>query len=195
MRFMASVGGSGPIGTIDELEKKVLEANPVLEALGNAKTLRNNNSSRFGKFTELHFNNVPNMVGASIETYLLEKSRLVGQAKGERNFHVFYQLLKGASAEQKAALSLLSPDQYVILSGSGCYDIENVDDSAMFKVLCNSMGVVGINPSDQNQIFSVLSALLHLGNLKFIPNPDNSEASIVDPSCSGSLEKAAALFK
>jgi len=127
MRFLASVSGTGSVGTIDELENKILEANPILEAFGNAKTLRNNNSSRFGKFTgnaissdcfrhccltfssfsliELHFDNNSKMAGASIETYLLEKSRLVGQGKGERNFHIFYQLLKGASDDQRKVCS------------------------------------------------------------------------------------------
>lgn len=102
MRFLAVVASNaeGQSG-IGQLESKVLQSNPILEAFGNAKTLRNNNSSRFGKYTQVHFNRTANLTGASIITYLLEKSRAVTQAKNERNFHIFYQLLSGSSADEK----------------------------------------------------------------------------------------------
>ena len=104
------------MGTIDELEQKILDANPVLEAFGNAKTLRNNNSSRFGKFTELHFDGESHLTGASIETYLLEKSRLVSQMRGERSFHIFYQILAGADAAARSAARLAAPTEYRYLA-------------------------------------------------------------------------------
>ncbi|CAN7982239.1 unnamed protein product [Ixodes pacificus] len=108
LRYLCESWGShaGPI------EQRILEANPVLEAFGNAKTMRNNNSSRFGKFIEIHFNNKCNVVGGFISHYLLEKSRICGQARGERNYHIFYQLCAGAPAELRQQLRITSPDDF-----------------------------------------------------------------------------------
>lgn len=169
MRFLAMVDAEGEsTGNINELEKKILDANPILEAFGNAKTLRNNNSSRFGKFTELHFNGQYQMVGAAIETYLLEKGRVIGQSKGERSFHIFYQLLKGAPVDVRQAIQLLPAAQdYRLLSESGCYDIANVNDKANYDEMSSAMTSLGISAADKQSLFGILSALLRLGNIVF----------------------------
>ncbi|KJE91980.1 MYO6 protein, variant [Capsaspora owczarzaki ATCC 30864] len=195
MRYMAAVGGSGPIGTIDELETKILEANPILEAFGNAKTLRNNNSSRFGKFTELHFNKTAQVVGAAIETYLLEKSRLIAQAKNERNFHIFYQLLAGLSAAEKTKFKLTNPiEKYPFLGKSGCTTIPNVNDAADFAVVRKALTVLGMGPADQDHIFAVLAGLLHLGSIEFTASKSKNDATEVDKGSADSLTAAAELL-
>ena len=104
MQYIASVSG-GSDSSIQVIKQKVLATNPLLESFGNAKTLRNNNSSRFGKYLELQFNGFHQPVGAKITNYLLEKSRVVGQVANERNFHIFYQFAKAASAKHRRMLS------------------------------------------------------------------------------------------
>eukprot|EP01114_Cavostelium_apophysatum_P006700 TRINITY_DN1812_c0_g1_i1.p1 TRINITY_DN1812_c0_g1~~TRINITY_DN1812_c0_g1_i1.p1 ORF type:complete len:1611 (+),score=575.78 TRINITY_DN1812_c0_g1_i1:62-4894(+) len=174
MRFFAVIAGQSQDGqtAVDEselLETKILQANPILEAFGNAKTLRNNNSSRFGKFTELHFDKNARLVGATIVTYLLEKSRLVSQARGERNFHVFYQLLAGATKTEQAKWHLQSPESYNYLKNSGCVTVDGVDDAEEFQHLRKAMKSCGMNEETQGNILSMLAGLLHLGNIEFSP--------------------------
>eukprot|EP00729_Bicosta_minor_P027283 gene27283-17214_t len=181
MRFMAAVGGSGEIGVIDDLEQKVLDANPILEAFGNAKTLRNNNSSRFGKFTELHFKrdvegNKASLVGASIETYLLEKSRVLSRQPGERGFHIFYQLLAGGQAWVPGLGT--SSDFAYLSAGGGVPTIDGVDDAAEFDVVVKAMNGLGISAADSAGVWGVLAGLLHLGNVSFKSGPeDNAQLS------------------
>jgi myosin-6 len=169
MRFMASVGGKGEIGVIDDLEQKVLDANPILEAFGNAKTLRNDNSSRFGKFTELHFqrgeDNTATLVGASIDTYLLEKSRVLARQPGERGFHIFYQLLAGGAAWVQG---LESPEKYQYLTaGGGVPSIDGVDDKAEFEIVVKAMNGLGIKAANSASVWGVVAGLLDLGNVTF----------------------------
>jgi myosin I len=104
MQYIASVSG-GSNSSIQEIKDMVLATNPLLESFGNAKTLRNNNSSRFGKYLEIHFNTQGEPVGANINNYLLEKSRVVGQITNERNFHIFYQFTKAASSQYRGTYS------------------------------------------------------------------------------------------
>eukprot|EP00004_Rigifila_ramosa_P020691 TRINITY_DN5403_c0_g1_i2.p1 TRINITY_DN5403_c0_g1~~TRINITY_DN5403_c0_g1_i2.p1 ORF type:complete len:1321 (-),score=360.16 TRINITY_DN5403_c0_g1_i2:49-3759(-) len=188
MRYLAAVGGKKGIG---ELEQRILEANPILEALGNAKTLRNNNSSRFGKFTEIHFNKTHHVCGAAIVTYLLEKSRLVFQNPGERNYHIFYQLLAGLTAEERAELKLQQPADYHYLSQSGCYEIAGVSDSNDFQRVRKAMAIIGLDEAAQKSIFRILAAILHLGNVEFTQSK-RSDAAVMKEV--GALETAAELL-
>ncbi|KAI9343887.1 myosin heavy chain [Zopfochytrium polystomum] len=156
LTFSASAS-RGRLGT---LEQQILQANPILESFGNAQTIRNNNSSRFGKFIKLEFNPMGRIVGANIERYLLEKSRVTHQSTKERSYHVFYQLLKGAPNEMKKQLLLdgsLIDYRFTKLSNK---DIDSVDDTLEFKNLVIDF-------------FRVVAAILHLGNVGVIPDRDD----------------------
>jgi myosin heavy subunit len=152
-----------------QIEQQILEVNPILEAFGNAKTIRNNNSSRFGRFTEIQFSHkLDGIVGAQITEYLLEKSRIAFQAPNERNYHVFYQLLAGASPEEKKDLALKAANQYNYLNKSKCIEVEGIDDGADFDALRLAMDSLLISADVQRTIFAVLSSVLHLGNVEFV---------------------------
>ena len=161
MQFLAVQAGGGGV------EEAVLQTNPILEAFGNAKTLRNNNSSRFGKLTSVNFTSTSKISGADVKTYLLEKSRVVGQALNERNYHVFYQLCEGASADERARLHLKPAEEYQILAASQCTQIAGVDDGRNFQELKAAMRAVGIGPEAQWDIFTALAAVLAAGNVGF----------------------------
>eukprot|EP00002_Diphylleia_rotans_P005133 TRINITY_DN1421_c0_g2_i1.p1 TRINITY_DN1421_c0_g2~~TRINITY_DN1421_c0_g2_i1.p1 ORF type:complete len:1295 (-),score=319.08 TRINITY_DN1421_c0_g2_i1:220-4104(-) len=165
MQYLVKIGGRGNQEALNE--RRIIESNPILEAFGNAKTLRNNNSSRFGKFLEIHFDSSNNVVGALIVTYLLEKSRLVYQNKGERNYHIFYQLCKGATKEMRALYELETPDKYYYLSQSGCIEIVGVDDSKEFQTVQKAMADVGFSAAELSQVFGIVAGLLHLGSISF----------------------------
>ncbi|XP_070212949.1 unconventional myosin-IXb-like [Littorina saxatilis] len=149
------------------VEQTILGAGPVLEAFGNAKTVHNNNSSRFGKFIQVNYKENGMVHGAIVEKYLLEKSRIVSQAKSERNYHVFYYMLAGADDKEREALSLSKPEDYRYLSHSECSIQEGLDEQHEFARLKQSMEMVGFSPETQRKIFCVLSAVLHLGNIEF----------------------------
>ncbi|XP_026829342.1 unconventional myosin-IXb isoform X2 [Ooceraea biroi] len=151
------------------VEQTILSAGPVLEAFGNAKTAHNNNSSRFGKFIQVNYKENGMVHGAVVQKYLLEKSRIVSQGRNERNYHVFYYLLAGASEQEKQLLHLESCDWYNYLNKSGCYGLENVDERHEFSRLKQSMEMVGFTPEKQRRLFAVLSAVLLLGNVEFHP--------------------------
>ena len=167
------------------LAKQVLDSNPILEAFGNAKTLRNDNSSRFGKFIEIHFDSVNlKLQSARIQNYLLEKSRIVGQQVGERNYHFFYQICKGASEEEREKFSIGDVEDFFYLNQSECFDIEGVDDQGNYKETRECMKVLGFSELEQEQILSVVMGVLHLGNIKFtgqenasIDTPDSLSTS------------------
>ncbi|XP_045483027.1 unconventional myosin-IXa-like isoform X2 [Harmonia axyridis] len=150
------------------VEQTILSAGPVLEAFGNAKTAHNNNSSRFGKFIQVNYKENGMVHGAVVQKYLLEKSRICSQGRNERNYHVFYYLLEGASEQEKQVLHLRSPDQYYYLNKS-CYRLDNVDERYEFSRLKQSMEMVGFTAEKQRRLFSVLSAVLLLGNVEFQP--------------------------
>uniref|UniRef100_A0A669DU12 Myosin IXA n=1 Tax=Oreochromis niloticus TaxID=8128 RepID=A0A669DU12_ORENI len=170
-------------GFASGVEQIILGAGPVLEAFGNAKTAHNNNSSRFGKFIQVNYQESGTVRGAYVEKYLLEKSRLVYQEHNERNYHVFYYLLAGASEEERKAFHLLKPEEYHYLNQVGtqkhirpnidtnskqdCFTVEGEDLKHDFERLQLAMEMVGFLPTTRKQIFSLLSAILHLGNIRY----------------------------
>ncbi|XP_064073013.1 unconventional myosin-IXAa-like isoform X4 [Vanessa tameamea] len=151
------------------VEQTILSAGPVLEAFGNAKTAHNNNSSRFGKFIQVNYKENGMVHGAVVQKYLLEKSRICSQGRNERNYHVFYYLLAGASEQEKEQLHLLSVDKYNYLSKTGCSVVPGVDEQYEFSRLKQSMDMVGFTLDKQRRLFAVLSAVLLLGNVEFQP--------------------------
>ncbi|XP_048484766.1 unconventional myosin-IXAa isoform X2 [Plutella xylostella] len=151
------------------VEQTILSAGPVLEAFGNAKTAHNNNSSRFGKFIQVNYKENGMVHGAVVQKYLLEKSRICSQGRNERNYHVFYYLLAGASEQEKEQLHLLSVDKYNYLSRTGCSVVPGVDEQYEFSRLKQSMEMVGFTLDKQRRLFAVLSAVLLLGNVEFQP--------------------------
>ncbi|XP_015826773.3 unconventional myosin-IXb isoform X2 [Nothobranchius furzeri] len=154
-------------GYASGVERTILGAGPVLEAFGNAKTAHNNNSSRFGKFIQVNYLESGVVRGAVVEKYLLEKSRLVSREKNERNYHVFYYLLLGASEEERKEYKLLPPEEYFYLKQEN-FKIEDEEDLRHdFERLQQAMEMVGFLPATKKQIFSVLSAILYLGNVTY----------------------------
>ncbi|KAL5004156.1 hypothetical protein ScPMuIL_017612 [Solemya velum] len=149
------------------VEQTILGAGPVLEAFGNAKTVHNNNSSRFGKFLQVNYKENGMVHGAIVEKYLLEKSRIVSQAKNERNYHVFYYMLAGADEAEQSDMCLSSPESYYYLRQSDCHALEEVDEVHEFARLKQSMEMVGFSHVTQRRIFCVLSAVLQIGNVEF----------------------------
>ncbi|KAG1144412.1 hypothetical protein G6F37_004605 [Rhizopus arrhizus] len=160
-----------------EVEEQIMATNPIMEAFGNAKTTRNNNSSRFGKYIEIQFDNRNNIVGAKIRTYLLERSRLIFQPETERNYHIFYQLCVGAPSNERRNLELGEWSKFHYLNQSGTGTIPGVDDAAEFELTQRSLSLVGIAVEQQWQIFKLLAALLHIGNIEV---GGRTDASIAD---------------
>ncbi|GJP35900.1 hypothetical protein CLOM_g20443 [Closterium sp. NIES-68] len=167
MQYLAYMGGRASSDG-RTIESQVLESNPLLEAFGNAKTVRNNNSSRFGKFVEIQFDRAGRISGAAVRTYLLERSRVVQIADPERNYHAFYQLCCGASEEERARLKLGAAETYHYLNQSNCYEIPGKDSNAVeYQKTRRAMEVVGLTLDEQEAIFRVVAAILHLGNITF----------------------------
>ncbi|XP_022083614.1 unconventional myosin-X-like isoform X5 [Acanthaster planci] len=150
------------------VEEAILQSSPIMEAFGNAKTIYNNNSSRFGKFIQLQFSNEGSILGGTIQDYLLEKNRVVGQNPQERNYHIFYCLLAGTSPEQKKKLFLRDPTSYSYLNKSGCISDPTINDAENFQAVLEAFSVMRINSEQINDILSLLSAILTLGNVQFI---------------------------
>lgn len=165
IQYLATIAGRAADG--GTLEQQLLEFNPVLEAFGNAKTIKNNNSSRFGKFIELQFNAGGQIAGASTLIYLLEKSRVVFQAKTERNFHIFYQLIAGATPEEKQKLHLTRCEDFNFLNQSGCTTVKYTDDAKEFEHSVRAFDILNVSEEERWGIWEVVSAILHLGNLPF----------------------------
>lgn len=180
MQYIANVSG-GSDSSIQQIKDMVLATNPLLESFGNAKTLRNNNSSRFGKYLEIQFNAQGEPVGANINNYLLEKSRVVGQIKNERNFHIFYQLSKAAPSNYRELFGVQEPSSYLYTSKSKCLDVPGIDDHAEFRDTLNAMKVIGMSQAEQDDVFRMLAAILWLGNATFREG-DDGNAVIADQS-------------
>ncbi|XP_036997847.2 unconventional myosin-IXb isoform X6 [Artibeus jamaicensis] len=154
-------------GYASGVERTILGAGPVLEAFGNAKTAHNNNSSRFGKFIQVNYLESGIVRGAVVEKYLLEKSRLVSQEKDERNYHVFYYLLLGVSKEEQQEFQLKQPEDYFYLNQHNLKIEDGEDLKHDFERLKQAMEMVGFLPATKKQIFSILSAILYLGNVTY----------------------------
>jgi myosin-1 len=167
MRYIASITNKAQQAELARIKDQLLDSNPILEAFGNAKTLRNENSSRFGKYMLLQFNYGGLPVGGRITTYLLEKSRVVTRAPGERAFHIFYQLLAGAPDALLGELSLQrDPALYAYLASSQCYKADGIDDKADFKVVQAAMKQLNFSAALQASVWRTVAAILHLGQLK-----------------------------
>ncbi|PPQ63834.1 hypothetical protein CVT24_009784 [Panaeolus cyanescens] len=173
MQYIAAVSG-GQDSSIQEIKDMVLATNPLLESFGCAKTLRNNNSSRHGKYLEIMFNDRGEPVGAQITNYLLEKGRVVGQVENERNFHIFYQFTKAASDEHREAFGLQGPEAYAYTSMSNCLSVSDIDDTKDYRDTLKAMDVIGLSADEQNEILKMLATILWLGNVQFEEGDDGN---------------------
>ncbi|KAK8524791.1 hypothetical protein V6N13_015796 [Hibiscus sabdariffa] len=193
MRYLAFLGGrSGVEGRT--VEQQVLESNPVLEAFGNAKTVRNNNSSRFGKFVEIQFDKNGRISGAAIRTYLLERSRVCQISDPERNYHCFY-LLCAAPPEDIERYKLGNPKTFHYLNQSSCYELDGVNDAHEYLATRRAMDIVGINDEQQEAIFRVVAAILHLGNINFAKGKEIDSSVIKDEKSRFHLNMTAELLR
>ncbi|XP_030054915.1 unconventional myosin-VI isoform X1 [Microcaecilia unicolor] len=207
-------------GTGQDIDERIVEANPLLEAFGNAKTVRNNNSSRFGKFVEIHFNEKNFVVGGFVSHYLLEKSRICVQGQDERNYHIFYRLCAGAPEEIRQKLYLSSPDNFRYLN-RGCTRyfatketdkqiLQNrkspeylkqgslkdplLDDHGDFNRMCIAMKKIGLDDAEKLDLFRVVAGVLHLGNIDFEESGHTSGGCTLKNKSSQSLEFCAELL-
>ncbi|XP_048655779.1 unconventional myosin-VI isoform X3 [Ictidomys tridecemlineatus] len=207
-------------GTGQDIDERIVEANPLLEAFGNAKTVRNNNSSRFGKFVEIHFNEKSSVVGGFVSHYLLEKSRICVQGKEERNYHIFYRLCAGASEDIREKLHLSSPDNFRYLN-RGCTRyfanketdkqiLQNrrspeylkagslkdplLDDHGDFIRMCTAMKKIGLDDEEKLDLFRVVAGVLHLGNIDFEDTGSTSGGCNLKNKSTQSLEYCAELL-
>ncbi|EDQ91224.1 uncharacterized protein MONBRDRAFT_17957 [Monosiga brevicollis MX1] len=163
MRYFATVGGAQ---AETQIERKVLASNPVMESIGNAKTTRNDNSSRFGKYIEILFDQHNQIIGAEMRTYLLEKSRVVYQAETELNYHIFYQLCAAANEPELEALELTEADEFIFANQGGVGPPDGVDYFADFGKTKQALSLLGVSDQMQLELFSVLAAILHMGNME-----------------------------
>ncbi|XP_054830116.1 unconventional myosin-VI isoform X2 [Eublepharis macularius] len=215
LRYLTESYGSG-----QDIDDRIVEANPLLEAFGNAKTVRNNNSSRFGKFVEIHFNEKNSVVGGFVSHYLLEKSRICVQGKEERNYHIFYRLCAGAPEDIREKLYLSSPDNFRYLN-RGCTQyfatketdkqiLQNrkspeylksgslkdplLDDHGDFIRMCTAMKKIGLDDEEKLDLFRVVAGVLHLGNIDFEEAGSTSGGCTLKNKSSRSLECCAELL-
>nr|XP_051707192.1 unconventional myosin-Vb [Oryctolagus cuniculus] len=175
MRYFATVGGSASDTNIEE---KVLASSPIMEAIGNAKTTRNDNSSRFGKYIQIGFDKRYHIIGANMRTYLLEKSRVVFQADDERNYHIFYQLCAAASLPEFKELALTCAEDFFYTSQGGDTCIEGVDDAEDFEKTRQAFTLLGVRESHQISIFKIIASILHLGSVEIQAERDGESCSI-----------------
>ncbi|XP_072534755.1 myosin VIa isoform X1 [Salminus brasiliensis] len=207
-------------GTGQDIDERIVEANPLLEAFGNAKTVRNNNSSRFGKFVEIHFNTKNAVVGGFVSHYLLEKSRICRQSQEERNYHIFYRLCAGATEDIREKFHLTSPDSFRYLN-RGCTRyfatkdtdkqiLQNrkspehlkagplkdplLDDQGDFNRMVVAMKKIGLDDAEKLDLFRVVAGVLHLGNIDFEEAGSTSGGCILKKQSSQALEHCAELL-
>ncbi|KAF2304268.1 hypothetical protein GH714_029037 [Hevea brasiliensis] len=167
-------------------------SNPLLEAFGNARTVRNDNSSRFGKFVEIQFDGNGRISGAAIRTYLLERSRVVQITDPERNYHCFYQLCASGMDAEKYKLD--HPSRFHYLNQSKTYELDGISNAEEYIKTRRAMEIVGISHEDQEAIFRTLAAILHLGNIEFSPGKEHDSSIVKDQKSSFHMQMAASLF-
>ncbi|KAF1774616.1 P-loop containing nucleoside triphosphate hydrolase [Phytophthora cactorum] len=191
MNYLATISQHKNASADSNVMKQVLSSNPILESFGNARTIRNDNSSRFGKFIKMEFSSEGSLIGASIQTYLLEKVRLAYQAESERNYHIFYEIIAGATAEEKKRWNLKAPTKFHYLNQSTCVKRKDgVNDAEQFGVLKNAMQTMGFDEDDMESIFVTISSLLHIGNLEFdeTHHASGTEGSEISSMCEDSMK-------
>ncbi|CCE63324.1 hypothetical protein TPHA_0E02320 [Tetrapisispora phaffii CBS 4417] len=186
LQYLTSITEDHSIESSNKFEKKILNSNPILESFGNSQTVRNNNSSRFGKFIKIKISNFnQKILGAEIEWYLLEKSRIITQTNDERNFHVFYELLaalkqeKYADLKKKLLIESTAYSSYNILN-----DIHSSNDGRNFEDLINALDTIGFSETEISDIFRIISAILHIGNLQYnhtTGNKNDKQARFSNP--------------
>ncbi|KAK2835694.1 hypothetical protein Q5P01_016178 [Channa striata] len=177
MRYFAVVGGAAQQTSVED---RVLATNPIMESIGNAKTTRNDNSSRFGKYIEIGFGRKGDIIGANMKTYLLEKSRVVFQASAERNYHIFYQLCASRELPEMRCLKLVEPEGFRYTRQGGEMLIPGTDDLSDLERTRNAFTILGVQPEQQMELFRILSAVLHLGNINIQTSGRSSERSYID---------------
>ncbi|XP_066568297.1 unconventional myosin-Vb isoform X1 [Amia ocellicauda] len=175
MRYFATVGGSASDTNVEE---KVLASSPIMEAIGNAKTTRNDNSSRFGKYIQIGFDRRYHIIGANMRTYLLEKSRVVFQAEDERNYHIFYQLCASASLPEFKDLELTSAEDFFYTSQGENIFIEGVNDAEDLEKTRHAFMLLGVKENHQMSIFKIIASILHLGNVDIRSERDGDSCNI-----------------
>uniref|UniRef100_A0A3P8YCK6 Myosin, heavy chain 14, non-muscle n=1 Tax=Esox lucius TaxID=8010 RepID=A0A3P8YCK6_ESOLU len=185
IQYLAHVASSHKTGTL-ELERQLLQANPILEAFGNAKTVKNDNSSRFGKFIRINFDVAGYIVVGDLIEVEDAKSRAIRQAKDERTFHIFYQLMCGASEATRADLLLGSADQYRFLSG-GAIPVPGQSDADNFTQTMDSMAIMGFTPEESLSMLKVISAVLQFGNISFTKEKNQDQCSMPDDTAAQKL--------
>ena len=186
-------GSVTAVAETTRIEQKVLGCNPFLEAFGNAKTLRNDNSSRFGKFLKIEYDG-GRIIGARMRHYLLEKARVVLPSPGERNYHAFYQLCAGASPELRRELRIGASSEYEYLGSGGSAVIEGVDDAEDFGAVGDAMETVGIGRATQAHMWRLLAAILHMGNVKFGEVAEANKDPVSNVTTREPVELAARFF-
>ncbi|CAI5453365.1 unnamed protein product [Caenorhabditis angaria] len=158
------------------LEEQIVQTNPVLEAFGNAKTVRNNNSSRFGKFIRTHFSGTGKLAGGDIEHYLLEKSRVVRQATGERAYHIFYQIMSGFDPSLRSKLKLDKDITYYHFCSQAELTIEGMDDKEEMKATQEAFDIMGFEESEVSDLYRAVAGIMHMGEMKFKQRPREEQA-------------------
>lgn len=175
LNYISSITGKGT--GVQVVKDRMLSSNPILESFGNAKTVNNNNSSRFGKYMVLNFDYGGEPIGGSVQQYLLEKSRVVGPAVSERNFHIFYQVTTSLTPEEKQTYYLEGPRYYRYLSQSNCFEVDGINDQSEWRDVIQAMKVIGMTDAEKNEVIRALSVVLWLGNVDFAENA-KEESSI-----------------
>ncbi|KAK6459364.1 myosin-5 isoform [Scheffersomyces xylosifermentans] len=182
MQYIANVSVDGGNAEISKIKDMVLATNPLLESFGCAKTLRNNNSSRHGKYLEIQFGeSTYQPVAAHITNYLLEKQRVVSQITNERNFHIFYQFTKHCPPQYQQSFGISGPETYIYTSAAKCTDVEGIDDGKDFQDTLRAMNIIGLSQQEQDNIFRMLASILWVGNITFVED-ESGNAAIRDDS-------------